>query len=44
MIAALNLLMEYGLSVLTAVPTLIILFGGGAVAGIVAEFVNRRWS
>ena len=43
-IAALELLMEYGLSVLTAVPTLIILFGGGAVAGIVAEFVNRRWS
>ena len=43
-IAALELLMEYGMSVLTAVPTLIILFGGGAIAGIVAEYTNRRWS
>ncbi|WP_370268104.1 TrgA family protein [Nioella sp.] len=43
-IAAIELFMEYGLSVLMATTCLIILFVGGALAGILAELVNRRWS
>lgn len=43
-IAALNLFLDYGLSVLSATSCLVILLVGGAVSGVVAELVNRRWS
>ena len=43
-IAALELFLDYGLSVLAATTCLIILLVGGAVSGIIAEIVNRRWS
>jgi len=43
-IAALELFIEYGLSVFLAVTTLAILAIGGMGAGILAGLVARRWS
>lgn len=43
-IAALNLFLEYGLSVLTATTCMVILLVGGMVSGVIAELVNRKWS
>lgn len=43
-IAALELFLDYGLSVLEATTSVIILLVGGAISGVIAELVNRRWS
>ncbi len=44
LIAALELVLEYGLSMVVVVPCLATLIGGGVVAGLVTEAVNSRWS
>ena len=43
-IAALDLFLDYGLSLLSATTCLVILLVGGAMSGVLAELVNRRWS
>jgi len=43
-IAAMELFLEYGLSVILAMNTLAILAIGGMAAGILAGLVARRWS
>lgn len=43
-VAAMELFLEYGLSVVLAVNTMMILALGGMAAGILAGLVSRRWS
>ncbi len=42
--AALNLFLEYGLSVLTATNCLIVLMVGGVIGGALTSLINRVWS
>jgi len=43
-IAAFDLFLEYGLSLVSATTCLVILLVGGALSGVLAEVVSRRWS
>ncbi len=43
-IAAMDLFMEYGLTVVTSVNSMIVLFGGGVIAALIVEITGRRWS
>ncbi len=43
-IAAIDLFMEYGMSLLLAFTAMGILFIGGVIAALITELVDRRWS